>query len=285
MSGLSHAASREDLERLWPVVASAHLFETSEEFVRAWQESPWAVRVTASAEAAVLGPWRAHLGFVAVRGIWCRTHRVPLMIDDLRSVAREHGASHLLGPLVPDDAVAPYLAAGLIERQRIVVYRMRPAAPASHSTPAGVSVRAGAREDLEAVAAIDRACFDGFWRYDAGTLAGYTTSERFAVAESGGRVVGYTLSTVHGVEATVGRLAVEPGERHRGIGTALLEDAVACAARMGAVAISLCTQEENAESRRLYRRAGFREAPGRLVSTISEPLQAKESLGEPVERS
>jgi GNAT superfamily N-acetyltransferase len=189
-------------------------------------------------------------------------------------VAVEQGFARLLAPLVPDDSVAPYLAAGFLERQRIVVYRMQPPLAAVHPSPYGATVRIGLPTDHAAAAALDAECFDGFWRYDHESLEHYFESERLGVAELEGRVIGYTLSTVHGVEATIGRLAVAPAHRGRGIGTALLADAVVYAARKGALAVTLCTQEENDDSRRLYRQAGFRESPGRLVSTISPELES-----------
>jgi ribosomal-protein-alanine N-acetyltransferase len=150
------------------------------------------------------------------------------------------------------------------------------------SSPAGVTLRGGTPKDLRAVAEVDRACFDGFWRYDAETLPRSVASERLGVAESGGMVIGYTLSVVHGPEATIGRLAVIADRRRCGVGAALLADAVAYAIRMGASGVTLCTQEDNDDSRRLYRRAGFREAPGRLVSTVSPPsLRAGTEAREP----
>jgi len=272
MSGVTRPADRDDLRRIWPAVSSAHLFDDFAGLLSWWEAAPWRVRVTRAGEAAVLGRWRAHLDLLSVRGLWCATSRIPVLMEDLRAVARAQGFARLMAPLVPDDAVAPYLAAGLVVRQSIVVYRMQPPLAVVRPAPAGVTVRVGLPTDHRAVAALDASCFDEFWRYDAESMRGYLESERLGVAESGGRVIGYTLCTVHGAEATIGRLAVAPEHRGRGIGTAMLADAVVYVARKGAQAVTLCTQEENDDSRRLYRRTGFREAPGRLVSTVSPDL-------------
>lgn len=272
MSEVTHPATADDVRRLWPAVSAAHLFNDCAELVAWWEAARWRVRVSRAGEAAVLGRWREHLDLLAVRGLWCSTERVPVLVEDLLAVARAQGFGSLLGPLVPEDVVGPYLTAGLVVRQRIVVCRMQPSLVAVRPAPAGVTLRIGTPRDLPAVAAVDRACFDDFWRCDEEVLQRSVASERLGLAEAAGSVIGYTLSTVHGPEATIGRLAVIAGRRRVGVGIALLADAVACAARKGASGVTLCTQEENDDSRRLYRRAGFREAPGRLVSTVSPPL-------------
>lgn len=272
MSQVTRPADPDELRLLWPSVSASHLFDDADAFLLRASEQPWSVRVTGAGEAVVLGRWREHLDLLAVRGIWCSTARVPVLIEDLRTVARDQGFTRLLGPLVPDDLVRPYVRAGLAVRQRIVVYRMRQ--PNLDARPAaGVTVRVGGRDDLAAAAGVDAACFDDFWRYDEPAWRHAAEAERLAVAETAaGKVIGYTLCTVHGPEATVGRLAVSPDHRGAGVGSALLADAVASAARRGAAGVTLCTQEENGTARRLYESAGFREAPGRLVSTISAPL-------------
>jgi ribosomal-protein-alanine N-acetyltransferase len=272
MSEITCPADRDGLRRIWPAVNASHVFDDYAGLAAWWEAAPWRVRVTRAGEAAVLGRWRAHLDLLAVKGLWCANERVPVLLEDLSAVARAQGFARLLGPLVPADAVAPYLGAGFEERQRIVVYRMQPPLSVVRPSPASVDVRIGLPTDRVAVTALDALCFDEFWRYDEESLHRYLSSERLGVAEVAGHVVGYTLSTVHGAEATIGRLAVKPELRGRGIGTALLTDAVVYLARKGALAVTLCTQEENDGSRRMYRKAGFRESPGRLVSTISPVL-------------
>jgi ribosomal protein S18 acetylase RimI-like enzyme len=268
----TRSATADEARRLWPAVSAAHLFDGRDELLAWWEAAPWRVRVTGGGEAALLGPWREHLDLLAVRGLWCSTERVGALVTDLCAVARAQGFGRLLGPLVPDDAVGPYLAAGLAERQRVVVYRMQPPLAVVRPAPEGVTLRVGTMRDLDAVAAVDRVCFDDFWRYDEEALRHSLARERLGLAEVAGTLIGYTFSRTHGPEATIGRLAVVEDRRRGGVGTALLADAVECAARKGASGVTLCTQEENDDSRRLYVRAGFREAPGRLVSTISPPL-------------
>jgi GNAT superfamily N-acetyltransferase len=278
VTGETHPATMEEVRRLWPAVSAAHIFETPDELERWWREAPWRVRVTAAGEGAVLGRWRRELDLLAVRGLWCSPRRVPALIDDLRLVAKAEGFSRLLGPLVPEEAVRSYLESGMTLYQRIVVYRRRATAatvPLSlhpGGLPDHVTVREAAPKDADAILRMDSVCFDEFWRYDEEHVISALAGGRGALAEVGGEAIGYTLSTLYGAEATVGRLAVVPLHRRSGVGSALLADAVAFTTGRGAAAVTLCTQEENAASRGLYRRAGFREAPGRLVSTVSAPL-------------
>lgn len=74
------------------------------------------------------------------------------------------------------------------------------------------------------------------------------------VAVSGGRVVGTCRLVLDGSTAKLGRLAVEPGERGRGLGARLLARAEEQAREAGAARISLHAQ---LAARGLYERGGF----------------------------
>jgi len=281
MSGVTHPAAREDLSWVWPAAAAAHLFADAGGLTAEWESAPWRVRVTAKGEATVLGPWRAHLPIMAVRGLWCSGSRVPVLLEDLRVVARQQGFERILSPLVPKEHAAPYERAGLERLHEVVVYRAERierlragdrASALAQAPPTGIRLTVGTLADLRAVRAVDTKAFDEFWRNDEATLARYMSSDRIGLAYRNRQVVGYTLSTLHGSESTLGRLAVVPGEQGRGIGAALLAEAIASAARDGARSVTLCTQAENKASRCLYERAGFKESPGHLVGLLSGPL-------------
>ena len=278
MSDVTHPAAREDLTWIWPAAGASHLFADAGELTQEWEAAPWRVRVTAKGEAAVLGPWRTHLPIMAVRGLWCSGPRVPMLLEDLRVVARQQGFERVLSPFVPKEHAAPYERAGLERAQEVVVYRLErlriggQASAPLRVTPTGIRLTVGTLADLRPVRAVDAEAFDDFWRYDERMLARYMASDRVGLAYRRGQIVGYTLSTLHGSESTLGRLAVIPGEQGRGIGAALLVEAIAAAAGRGARGMTLCTQAENKASRRLYERAGFKESPGHLVGLLSGPL-------------
>lgn len=269
----SHAmrtADGRDLSAVWAAVRAAHLFSTRDEFESAWAEAPWRVQVSEAGDAAVLGRWRQHLGVLAVRGLWCAERDMPAILRDLVSVARSQGFTGVLSPLVPEALAEPYAAAGMTVVHRGITLRLdRPAGHVSDSV-AGVALRLAGPADAGAVLKVDAACFDDFWRFDAAMLGRYLVAERAAVATRGGSVIGYTLCTVSRGEGMLGRLAVVPGERQRGVGLLLLGDAVSYMARAGARAVTLYTQEENVPSRALYARAGFRELPGVSCFLLAE---------------
>ena len=84
--------------------------------------------------------------------------------------------------------------------------------------------------------------------------------ERVIVACDGpGSIAGYVTTSLHGATVTVGRLAVAPENRRAGVATALLADGARWALRVGALGVTLCTQDHNQGSRALYRRAGMRQ--------------------------
>ncbi len=266
-SGTLHPANEAEAARVWPAVAAAHLFDSRARFERFHAEAPWRVHVTDQGEAVVFERWRAHLEVLALKGLWAAPGRVPAVVRAAARVAAGQGFSTLLSPLVAEEAASAYRAAGMADHAAVVVlrYDRHASPPLDASPPAGTVLRRALPADLASVARIDAACFDAFWRYDPDRLAGYLVEDRLMVAEEDGQVIGYTLSTLVRESATIGRLAVDPAARRRGIGKALLADALSYLARTGAGSVSLCTQEENRASRELYRSVGLRELQGRLL--------------------
>jgi ribosomal protein S18 acetylase RimI-like enzyme len=258
---------------VWPAARTAMLFDDIHELEGWWADAPWRVQVDSYGEAAIVCRWREHLDIMAIKALWCSGRRAPLLLEELRSVARTRGFARLLSPLVPIDATGPYEEAGMRPADSIVVLRIDPAA---RNTPAvaasGATLRVASAEDMYAVLEVDASAFPAFWRYDAELLAGYVAKERLAVAEVGNRVVGYTLCTVRKGDGSIGRLAVRPESQGRGVGSMLLEDALDHLARAGAPKVTLCTQSDNMRSLGLYARAGFEKTPGTLVGLLSGPL-------------
>jgi hypothetical protein len=221
VTGEMHPAAIEDVRRLWPAVSAAHIFDTREELERWWRDAPWRVRVTAAGEGAVLGRWRRDLDLLAVRGLWCAARRMPALIEGLRDVAKGEGFGRLLGPFVPEDAAGPYLASGMAVDKRIVVYRRRatvatfPLSPHPGGPPDQFTLREARPEDADAILRLDGTCFDSFWRYDEEHVTAALATGRGVLAEVESEVIGYTLCTLYGAEATVGRLAVATSRRGR----------------------------------------------------------------------
>lgn len=271
---LTRPATLAELAWVAPPAVRSRVVEDATELAAIHASEPWRVRVTEKGEAVVLDRWRAHLDDCAVLGLWCSPRRIPLLVGDLMEVARDLGFGRLLGPLVPERAVRPYLDSGMHAVERIVVMRL--AAPAraraGDRAVAGVDVRVASEADLPVLLEIDARCFEPFWRYDSRLLTRLMRADRVAVAEEDGAIIGYTLATVRGGDGSLGRLAVAPEVRRRGIGNLLTSEAVEWMAGRGARVVVLSTQVGNLAARSLYREQGFRDLPGLLVACASAPL-------------
>ncbi len=255
-------ADERELGAVWAAVRAAHIFATRDEFEASWRDAPWRVQVSEAGDAAVLGAWRDHSGLLAILGVWCAERDLQAIIRDLVSLAHTQGFDGVLSPLVHEELVEPYQLAGMAVVHRGITLRLDRPGGREQSCPDGACLRLGGTADADAVKAIDAACFDDFWRFDARMLLRYLANERAALAIRNDVPIGYTLCTVSRGEGMLGRLAVIPVARGLGFGAMLLQDAVAYMGRAGARSITVYTQEENVPSRALYARAGFRELPG-----------------------
>lgn len=262
MSGETRPARVDELGRLWPAVRAAHLAGSLDELVDASHDAPWSVRVSQEGDALMLSRWRAGLDVLAVRAIWAPERRIPALLKDAAAVARSEGFGRLLSPLVERRRAEPYLSGGLAPFAELIGFtRTLSGLPNDRRSPDRLTVRAATRDDVAACVALDAECFEEFWRHGTAELEQAVTAERVAVAQDAdGAGIGYTVSARAGSAITIGRLAVAPHARCRGVGSALVADALGWGASVGAVGVSLCTQAENEAARRLYRSAGFSEA-------------------------
>jgi ribosomal protein S18 acetylase RimI-like enzyme len=100
--------------------------------------------------------------------------------------------------------------------------------------------------------------------------------EGIFVAEAGGQVVGYITTRVD-LFSRIGRipnLAVDPAFRGTGIGSALIEHALAYLAESGMAMAKIETLEQNPRGQALYPRFGFREVARQIHYVM--PLNASE---------
>jgi ribosomal protein S18 acetylase RimI-like enzyme len=147
--------------------------------------------------------------------------------------------------------------AGFVESGTVVFLEWHRRLP-SHPSPA-VRLRAMRQQDLRAVAGVDHAAFDPVWQLSEGLLGhALAQSEVATVALDEQKVVGYQISTSSALGAHIARLAVVPGSQRRGIGLALVADAVHQLHRRGHERVSVNTQQANAPSLALYSSMGFR---------------------------
>lgn len=129
-------------------------------------------------------------------------------------------------------------------------------------SPSSADLRPASDADIPAVVAVDRAAFTPHWWHGEDTMRRRAAAAaHFAVAVLAGKVVGYVGGELRLPVAHLNRIAVHPAYQGRGVGAALLRDALRAFWRQGAGYVTLNTQSDNVYSQRLYRRFGF-EATG-----------------------
>lgn len=130
------------------------------------------------------------------------------------------------------------------------------AAPRTHT------IRSARPGDADAIAAIQRACPEA----SGWNPAGYDV----AVAESGGRVVGFLVTRfITADEVEVLNLAVAPEHRRQGVAKALLEVLL----RTVRGAIFLEVRESNVTALSFYKYLGFQEV-GRRLGYYQDPPES-----------
>jgi ribosomal protein S18 acetylase RimI-like enzyme len=170
-----------------------------------------------------------------------------------------------------------FLAAGfeITERLHLLAHDLAnlPAAP----NDALRAIRRGREEDHDRVLAIDHRAFPPFWQLDGHGLAearNATPHHRFRVtASTTGVLSGYAVYGRAGRRGYLQRLAVDPDERHNGLGTALVVDGLHWLRRWRVERVVVNTQLDNSGALHLYERLGFRRQPIGL-SVLSAGLPA-----------
>ena len=129
--------------------------------------------------------------------------------------------------------------------------------PVGERTPS-LTLRPMKADDLPAVAELDAAAFGSLWRYSHQTLElAFRQSALATVAEKGGEIAAFQLSTAYSNGGHLARLATHPRFQGMGVGFALLQDTLARFEQRGARRVTVNTQADNLASLAMYRKAGF----------------------------
>ena len=121
-----------------------------------------------------------------------------------------------------------------------------------------VKLRPFEKQDIPALLAIERACFEDFWRYDALSFEDIAaTHPYFVVAELNGNVVGYQFNALEEEFGYLVRIAVHPSANGQGVGVRLMSEAITFFQKSHILRIMLNTQDDNARAHRLYEWFGF----------------------------
>ena len=127
-------------------------------------------------------------------------------------------------------------------------------------------------EDIPALAALERACFpEGA---DEAMLERFLSDgrHRLLLAEEDGTLLGYAWYEYVLDEGYVGSVAVAAEHRRRGVGRLLVEDMLSDARALRLAFLTLEVRESNIPARRLYEKAGFRDA-GRRKNYYERPRE------------
>ena len=122
-----------------------------------------------------------------------------------------------------------------------------------------MTLRLATVADLDAICALEDACFSDPWSREAFEAAFENPLCSFHVAEDGGEVIGYALFSVLYEDAEIMSIAVDPAKRRCGVGSAMLRRIVECARIAEAEVLFLEVRESNEAARALYRGFGFEE--------------------------
>jgi [ribosomal protein S18]-alanine N-acetyltransferase len=121
-----------------------------------------------------------------------------------------------------------------------------------------VKLRPVEKRDIAALLAIERACFEDFWRYDVLSFEDIAaTHPYFVVAELNGNVVGYQFNALEEESGYLIRIAVHPSANGQGVGVRLMSEAIVFFQQAHVLRIMLNTQDDNARAHRLYEWFGF----------------------------
>ncbi len=121
-----------------------------------------------------------------------------------------------------------------------------------------VKLRPVEKRDIPALLAIEEACFEDFWRYDAHSFEDIAaTHPYFVVAELNGKIVGYQFNALEDEFGYLVRIAVHPSVNGQGIGVRLMSEAITFFQQAHVLRIMLNTQDDNVRAHRLYEWFGF----------------------------
>jgi ribosomal-protein-alanine N-acetyltransferase len=110
-------------------------------------------------------------------------------------------------------------------------------------------------------------------QWSPGVLLRGSAEEAYAwVAVEHGEVVGMIAARAAGGESEILNLAVSPSQRRRGLGTCLLQCAMARLLKAGARELFLEVRETNATARQFYAAMGFAET-GRRRNYYRDPME------------
>ena len=210
----------------------------------------------------------AYLRGVAIKDGWRIDDGLTAMLAPLLDHLQQRGMSHL-AVYATVLWLAPPLARVGFERREWIVSLERHPRPVADLPLCAAVLRPVGVHDLAPLSALDHAVFESPYQLTSGELVEFmvTTGYFTLVEDPQMELVGYACADVVGDTGQIIRLAVHPAARKQGIGSALLNDALAYCQSNGAHRVTINTQESNTVSLSLYEQFGFRRV-GRRVPLL-----------------
>lgn len=181
------------------------------------------------------------------------------LLQHVVGAARTLGCELVVAELgIEPHQVASWDAVGFEPVDTIVEYEKR---GTEYDPPAlEVPIRRYDPTELRPVLDLEHRSFPWLWRNSTSELAHYAEAaeSEMWVAPAPNGIAGYVGVTVRGSHGHLDRLAVEPGARRRGLGSALVGRALDRLAARGARRVTLTTQLDNLRAQPLYHCFGFR---------------------------
>lgn len=175
---------------------------------------------------------------------------------------RDEGYSSIITSALHPEEARPFLQAGFAEydRLRVLSHDLSDLDPPHRSTDARVRLRRARRSDRADALAVDALAFPPFWRLDEAGLdeaIDATPRTRFRVAQLDGHTIGYAVTGRAMTQGFLQRLATDPRHMGRGVGSALVLDALRWARRRHVQRVLVNTQDDNDRALALYGQLGF----------------------------
>ena len=222
--------------------------------------------ITGHADRMRIGPWRGDPTLALLSPSPGSPPSTRAVAEALNAITAD-GYLSVLTPALTAPEQSVFLQYGFAVHERLHLLRHDLFNLPAPNAP-GITIRRGRARDIESVLELDGLAFDGFWRFDINGLLdarSATPRSRFRVACLNDRVVGYHVAGVARRLGYLQRLAVHPQVHGRGIGTALVGDALGWCRRRGCESALVNTQEINQRALSLYRYLGFTDEPTGLA--------------------
>lgn len=205
-----------------------------------------------------IGPWRGSTSTAMMSvyvGPALNADAIQVTMDRLI----QEGYDHVVTAAVADRDRGPFEQAGfVVKRQLYLLSRTLTDLPAVTNAP---PLRTAHRWERSDILELDQAAFDDFWAFDrVGLLDAMSATPVRRIRVTKARPIeGYALAGVGTGVGYLQRLAVSPTATGKGLGGALVMDALAWMRRRSARQAYVNTQVENTRARDLYLRHGFRQ--------------------------